>query len=429
MAPSPFRRPGRGSLTSNVNSNSDTAAAGQPLERVPLLALLDPDLRGRVRKRLAQRRVATGRALFRQGEPADALYLVESGRFRVYVGARGGPERVLHFVGPGDVLGESAFMAETPHVTTAVALDTGKVWRLERADFNALLANDESVLRYLAALVAERQAQANARLAVEHTPEEARDLRGYVSAVYSPRGGAGVTTLAIAIAVALAERNPEDVVLLDLDVLFGHVLSSLWLQPRGALAQLRPSTLDALDRSGLDYYLLPHASSLRVFPSATRPEEGQTVTGEQVRAAITSLRRHFGHVVLDLPHGFSDVTLAGLELADRILLVGTPEAVTLRDVLECRRIFTEVLRLPAGRISYVLNHPLPYTAVPAAEFAAATGVPWSEVPFGGDGPTMAALRGEALVTSRPNNPAARAAVQVAETLSREAREIAALAGR
>src|SRR2546423_15161596 len=110
---------------------------------MPLMALLGPDLRGRVRRKLAQRRVSTGRALFRQGDMADALYLVDSGRFRVFVGARGGQERALHFVGPGDVLGEAAFMAETPHATTAVAIDNSKVWRLERADFEALLARHQ----------------------------------------------------------------------------------------------------------------------------------------------------------------------------------------------------------------------------------------------------------------------------------------------
>jgi CRP-like cAMP-binding protein len=426
MPPSPPpQRPDRG----NADGPAGRRGSGHPLDRVPLLALLEPDLRGRVRRKLSQRRVSAGRALFRQGEPADALYLVESGRFRVFVAGRGGQERVLQFVGPGDVLGESAFMAETPHVTTAVAVDASKTWRLERADFDALLASHEPVLRYLASLIAERQAQANARLAAEHAPEEARALRGYVTAVYSPRGGAGVTTLATALSIALAEKHPDDAALLDLDVLFGHVVSSLWLQPRGVLAQLQPATLNGLDRGGLDYYLLAHSSSLRVFPSATRPEEGQTVTGEQVRAAVTALRRHFGHIVLDLPHGFSDVALAGLELADRILLLATPEAVTLRDVLECRRIFTAVLRLPPSRLGYVLNHPLPYTAVPVADFARATGSTWVEVPFGGDGPTMAALRGESLVGTRPGNPVSRAALQLAETLTREAREVAALAGR
>jgi Flp pilus assembly CpaE family ATPase len=393
------------------------------------MALLEPQLRQRVRKRLSRRRIAAGKAVFSQGDPSDALYLVETGRFRVSVSARGMPERVLRFAGPGDLLGEAAFMAETPQAVTATAVDDGSVYRLGRPDFEALVGNHAPLLHYLAGVIAERQAQANARLAAETAPDELRGLRGYVTAIYSPRGGAGVTTLALTLAVALAERHPDDTVLLDLDVLFGHALSNLWLEPRGLLAQVSPVTLQGLDRAGLDFYLLPHASSLRVMPAATRPEDGQAITAEHVRAAITALRRNFGHIVLDLPHTFSDVTLAGLELAHRILLVATPEPPLLQDVLESRRILTEVLRVPSERLSYVLNHPLPYAAVPTSDFAAATATPWAEVPYGGDGPSVAALQGQPLLASRPNNPVARATVKLAETISSEAREAAALAGR
>jgi hypothetical protein len=42
---------------------------------------------------------------------------------------------------------------------------------------------------------------------------------------------------------------------------------------------------------------------------------------------------------------------------------------------------------------------------------------------------MAALRGESLLSTRPANPVSRAALQLAETISREAREVAALSGR
>jgi len=399
------------------------------VDRAPLLALLEPELRQRVRKRLTHRRIAAGKPLFRAGEPADALYLVDSGRFRVFVGERVGRERVLRFLGPGEVVGETAFMAETVHVTNAVAIDNSSVWRLARADFDALLSQHAGLLHYLAALIGASQSSANARLAAESAPDETRALRGFVTAVYSPRGGAGVTTLAVNLALALAGVHPDDTVLFDLDVLFGHALANLWLEPRGVLAHVAPATIRQLDRGGLDYYLLPHSSSLRIFPAAARPEEGQTITGDHIRAAITVLRRHFGHIVLDLPHGFNEVTLAGLELADRVLIMATPEQITLLDILECQRIFGEVLSVEPGRISYVLNHPQPYAALKSEDFATATGTPWSEIPHGGEGPSAAALRGESLLGTLPNNVVARAATQFAELVSREAREVAALAAR
>lgn len=394
-----------------------------------MLALLEPDLRQRVRKRLTHRRIAAGKSLFRTGEPADALYLVDSGRFRIFVGERVGRERILRFLGPGEVVGETAFMAETQHVTNAVAIDDSSVWRLARTDFDALLSQHDGLLRYLAALIGANQSSANARLAAESAPDETRALRGFVTAVYSPRGGAGVTTLAVNLALALAGAHPDDTVLFDLDVLFGHALANLWLEPRGVLAHVAPATIRQLDRGGLDYYLLPHSSSLRIFPAAARPEEGQTITGDHIRAALTMLRRHFGHIVLDLPHGFNEVTLAGLELADRVLIMATPEQITLQDILECQRIFGEVLSLAPSRCSYVLNHPQPYAALKANDFIVATGTPWSQIAHGGEGPSTAALRGESLLGTSPNNAVARAATHFAELVTREAREVAALSAR
>ncbi len=164
MAPSIFSR----------RKDQGGRGKGDVLDQAPLLALLEPDLRQRVRKRLNRRRVGSGKPIYRVGDPSDELFVIESGRVRVFVGERAGQERVLQFVGQGEIIGESAFMAETPHMTTAVAIDDVCVWALPRADFDILLGKHEGALRYLGSVAAERQAQANARLAAETAPEELR---------------------------------------------------------------------------------------------------------------------------------------------------------------------------------------------------------------------------------------------------------------
>jgi pilus assembly protein CpaE len=168
---------------------------------------------------------------------------------------------------------------------------------------------------------------------------------------------------------------------------------------------------------------------LRIFPASLKPEEGQTITAEHVRASLTTLRRHFGHIVLDLPHAFNEVALTGLELADRVLLVATPERTTLKDVIETRRIFGEVLGLPSERLCHVLNHPQPYHGLAVSEFSSATATPWTEIAWGSDAPAATALKGESLVLTRRNNPVTRAIVSLAEQVSNAARELAALSGR
>lgn len=397
-----------------------------PLGAIPLFALVSPQVRDRVRKKLQLRSYAEGKVLFQVNEPADALYVVHSGRFRVHVRGRDKQERVLQFLGPGEVVGEAAFMAGTTHVTTADAADPSKAWRISREDFEALLGAEPQVLRYLAGIIAQRQAQVNARLAKETAPDEARTERGYVTAFFSPRGGAGTTTLAVATGVALAEDHPDDVALLDLDVLFGSTLNYLWLSPQASLSEASLHSLAQIERRNLDYYLAAHESSLRIMPGAKSAIDGERVGADFVRAGVSALRRYFGHVILDLPHNFSDAAITGLELADRVFVLATPELTTLRDVIETRRIFSELLGMPDEKVRFILNHPNPYGGVPVADFAAATGVPWEELTFGGDGPALAALRGESLLKTRSGNPVSKLAMRLGQSITRDARDKEAL---
>src|SRR5581483_9584879 len=128
------------------------------------------------------------------------------------------------------------------------------------------------------------------------------------------------------------------------------------------------------------------------------------------------------------PHGFNEVTLSALESADRLLVVATPEPAILQDVLECRRILTDVLTIAPDRLTYVMNSPQPYAAASVSDFGSATRTTWLEVAHGGEAPAVAALRGESLRTSKPNNPVTRAAATIAERLSREATEQASISG-
>ena len=110
-------------------------------------------------------------------------------------------------------------------------------------------------------------------------------------------------------------------------------------------------------------------------------------------------------------------------------IVATPEATALHDVLETRRILSEVLTVTSNRLSYVLNRPHPYTGVTVSEFSAATASPWVEIGHGGDVPATASLRGESLLDSRGNNAVIRGVMRLADDISAQAREQAALSGR
>ena len=71
------------------------------------------------------------------------------------------------------------------------------------------------------------------------------------------------------------------------------------------------------------------------------------------------MKRQFIATIVDCGDGLGEATLAALAMADRVLVVCTPEIGAVRDVRECQRIFSRSLHLDKHKLYYVLNHPQP----------------------------------------------------------------------
>ena len=406
-----------------AESVTDLLRQAEVFSRLP-----EPALR-KIGKILRERRVAQHQVLFRQGEPADALFVIIAGRVRISIAGPGGEEKVLAFLGTGDVVGEMGLLSGETRSATATASTNLVVLQLRKVDFDALLTNNVDLMRELARVVARRREATRQRAAQEAEDGQGRG-QGMVSVLFAPRGGAGTTTLTTNLAVALAHRAPDHVALVDLNVLFGHVPLLLNLSPRTSLAAISPVSLGQMDRDSFEFYLTTHAaSSLRVLSGVLRPEEGELVTAAHVRSALELLRRHFTYVIVDTARGFSDVNLTAFELASNILIVCTADRVGIRAVTESQRIFRELLHFPGDPLQYVLNHPSPYVAVSPQQLGQTLQAQFvGSIPFGGDTPTRAALEGQPMVTRWPNSAVSKAIVSLAARLEQQSREAVALSG-
>lgn len=370
---------------------------------------------------LKERRYHENQMVFKQGDAGDALFIVADGRIKVFI-QEGQAEKVLAFFGEGQVLGEMALLTGEPRSASAVAVSDTRLLALPKSDFDSYLASNVTVMREMMRIISVRQAEANVRLsrgADEVT--EVRSKGGRVYTVFGPRGGSGKTTIAVNLAVSFAQLHPEEVCLLDLSLTFGHCALVLNLVPKASVAGISVDSLSKMDREGMKYYLVPHASTLRVLVGSSKPEEGEAVTGDHVKAAIDVLKRMHAVTVIDAASVFSEAIIAALEVSDKVILVCTPELTTLRDVRECQRIFTDLIRLPKEKIFYVMNYLFPFKALAVEQFAQALEQEMhSEIPFGSDVPSKAAIRGEAFTQSQSGSNVAKAIDRIAKALEAEA---------
>jgi Flp pilus assembly CpaE family ATPase len=391
------------------------------LHRVDIFEnLAEPELE-RIGDMLTERRYREGQTLFKHGDVGDALLIVADGRVKVFI-SEGQSERVLAFFGTGDVLGEMALLTGEPRSASASAISDTHVLALSKSDFDTYLATNVSVMREMMRIIALRQAQTNVRLTRGGDEQaETSPGAGRVYTIFGPRGGSGKTTVAVNLAVSYAQMHPDRVSLLDLSLTFGHCALMLNLMPKSSLSSMTMDTLSRIDRENLENYVVTHPSTLKILEGATKPEDGEAVTGEHAKLAIEAMRRYNEVTVIDTSSTFTDATIAALEAADKVILVCTPELTTLRDIRECQRIFTSVIRVSKDKLFYLLNNPGPFKALPNEQFEQAlTRRVDVEMPFGQDLPTRAATRGEALVQVHPGTDIARAIDRVAKLLEEEA---------
>lgn len=76
-----------------------------------------------------------GETIFLQGDPGQTLYLIKSGKVRIYVQDDDGQETSVILYGPGDIFGELALIDGMPRSASAVALEDTVVYLLSRERF------------------------------------------------------------------------------------------------------------------------------------------------------------------------------------------------------------------------------------------------------------------------------------------------------
>lgn len=89
-----------------------------------------------------------------EGDPADSLHLVVTGRFAVQRTTRVGEDALIAVHGPGDAFGELALVESAARAATVYALEPAETLCVHRIEFDELRAKHPSVDRMLVTLLA-----------------------------------------------------------------------------------------------------------------------------------------------------------------------------------------------------------------------------------------------------------------------------------
>ncbi len=115
------------------------------LSGVPFFSSLGADAVTELASQMRLRKVRRGDRIFSQGDPGDSLFLVASGRIKIFIEDAEGEQLTILFCGPGNCFGEMALLDGKARSATAEALEQTEVWVVTRRSFLDLVRNSPEI--------------------------------------------------------------------------------------------------------------------------------------------------------------------------------------------------------------------------------------------------------------------------------------------
>jgi pilus assembly protein CpaE len=270
-----------------------------------------------------------------------------------------------------------------------------------------------STLRRVLELEGRRQqSQAAAQTNTAETSDHLHTL-----AVYSPRGGAGCSTLAANLAIAWHELTKGRVLLVDGKLFFGHLGLLLNIRTQNTLTDLIPHA-HMLDEALVKEVAFEHISGVHVLLSPEDVQVAQGVRSQDLFNVTAGLQRLYDFIVIDTGSAFTENSVTLMDAADRVLLVTTPELSALHDASRFIQL-SRSLAYPAGKLLTVLNRAgLPGGLRTKDVEIALRHEVFAQVPDDSANALRSLNRGIPLILKYPRSPAARGVQNLAKQLRR-----------
>ncbi|MFI6205846.1 CpaE family protein [Streptomyces sp. NPDC051041] len=175
---------------------------------------------------------------------------------------------------------------------------------------------------------------------------------GTVVTVSGAKGGVGATLTAIQLALA-AQASGRSTALVDMDLQTGDVASYLDVQFRRSVVDLAAIT-DISPRVLADA-VFRHDTGVALLLAPAEGERGEDVTDRAARQIVSALRSRYEVVVIDCGAQLSGAGAAAVEMADRALLVTTPDVVAVRGAKRAVRMWDRLQIRKAEETTIVVN--------------------------------------------------------------------------
>ncbi|HNW39400.1 MAG TPA: ATPase, T2SS/T4P/T4SS family [Candidatus Omnitrophota bacterium] len=176
-----------------------------------------------------------------------------------------------------------------------------------------------------------------------------------ITVIFSTKGGVGKTLIAVNLAVSLAKEGKR-VCVVDLDTqVVGDMAHVLGVVPQGCMADLMSFLKNQPQLTKKkDFVVKSKFYDVDFLAGVLKPQQSGYLYAEKIPEVFAFLEKDYDYIIVDVGKSFSDVFLMALNQANLILLVVTPDVLSIYQTKSALDTL-QFLHFPLDMIKILLN--------------------------------------------------------------------------
>lgn len=171
---------------------------------------------------------------------------------------------------------------------------------------------------------------------------------------FSTKGGVGKTLLSTNLAVSLKKESSAKICLLDFDLQAPQDMARMLdITSAKSIADISGLSRESKDWK-IDDYLVKHSSGVEFLAGCQKASQSPCIDQQLISEVFLRLEDKYDYVIIDAGRGFTDSLIYALSFANLILLVVTPDILSIYQTKWALDVL-QSLNFPLKMVKFVLN--------------------------------------------------------------------------